>query len=202
MVSVGARPRSRPLRRPPAVGAIVLATALACACGETTGGPDSTAPAFAQVTVEVRHVASGITEPRIDATHGLTLTGAHRDTAIIVRATAGDPETGVRSIDLDGEAAWTCHTPSDPTAQAKRLLFTKASDELRAGTAAAGSPAARSSTFTRDAFDGPARRLVCPPLDDASELTLTLTPKATNGSGMTAASPAIVITYVARPAAP
>ena len=34
--------------------------ALACACGETTGGPDSTAPAFA-ITVDVQHVASGIT---------------------------------------------------------------------------------------------------------------------------------------------
>ena len=138
----------------------------------------------------------------MDATHGLTVTGAHRDTAVIVRATVGDPESGVRSIELDGEATWSCHTPGDPSAQGQHLTFTKVSDEVRAGTAATGSPAARSSTFTRDAFAGPPRRLMCPPLDDASALTLTLTPKATNGSGTTAASPPVVITYVARPAAP
>jgi hypothetical protein len=201
MATAPRAPRSRPAGRPP-IAAIAAVLALACACGQTSGGPDSTPPGFAQVTVSVQHVANGVTEPPIDATNGLTLTGAHRDTRVIVRATAGDQESGVRAIELEGEATWTCHTPGEELAEAKRLVFTKASDEAIAGTAASGSPAARSSTFTRDAFAGPARRLMCPPLDDASALTFKLTPSATNGNGATATLPPIVITYVSRPAAP
>jgi hypothetical protein len=105
-------------------------------------------------------------------------------------------------VTLQGETSWDCVPPDGTVAQNKHGALDTRSDEVRAGTAAGGTPVLRPGTFTRDPFDGNPLRLVCAATDDASPLTMTLTPMAANGKGMSTVAPGIVITYLGRPAGP
>ena len=176
------------------VGLCLALMALVAACRGPSPTQDSTPPGFIQVTVAVQHVLNGYTEPPIEATQGLTLNSVHRDTRIVVVATVGDQQSGVSSVTLIGEAVWDCTSPDGKTAQNKHLTFAVQSDEAQNGTAGAGNPILRSAHFTRDPLEGNPLRLVRPAADDASALTMTLTPQATNGAGLPASAPDIVIT--------
>jgi hypothetical protein len=205
---VARRPGGRehgPVR--PVVRAVVAAVAAvslgAAACTNPVDPSDTTAPEFVTVTLTLVRVTDGRSTGPLPAEGGRIVRNVERDRRIVVDATAGDPQSGVRSIELVGaEVGWTCQTPGDDRAEARRGSLDPNSDAVRDGSAAPGSPSVRSARFTHDPFEGNALRLVCPAADDASELTVRFKVRATNGNGRTTDTGEIAVVYRGRPAGP
>jgi hypothetical protein len=183
--------------------ALVIPMAVAVAgCNPPAGGHDTTGPDFAQITVTAERVTDGFDEPAVDATGGVTLDHVQLDRRFVIKATVGDPQSGVSEVHAGIDAKWTCSDPASGLGSAQNPLIDGTSEEAKSGQAPSGAPAVRNATFNVDPLGRVTPRLPCAPTDDASPITLQITIHATNGKGLVSASKAISITYQGRPAGP
>jgi hypothetical protein len=170
-------------------------------CTPPADATDTTGPEFAQITVTAERVTDGFKEPAVDATSGLTLDQVQLDRSFVIKATVGDPQSGVSEVHAAIDAKWTCTDPITEIGSAFNPMIDGTSVEAKSGQAPSGAPAVRNATFEVDPLPT-SPRLPCAPTEDSSPIELAITIKATNGNGIGVTSPKISITYQARPAGP
>jgi hypothetical protein len=178
---------------------LMLAIGSIASCKPAGDPSDATAPEFLQITVTLQRVTDEFEEPPIDATSGLTLDNVQRDRRIIIEGTAADDQSGVERVQLTGGSEWTCLTPGEDQAQIMQGDLAASPQEGQPTSTDSVLPALWNSTFSVDPFQGNSQRLVCPATDEASELTVNVRVRATNGNGIEGQSPEIEISYQARP---
>lgn len=162
-------------------------------------GNDTTPPGFIQNTLTFFRVTDNLqVGSEIIPAAGLTKSPVSRDRRFVIAASAGDSESGVASIHLQGGISWNCTSRLSNVGSNKQGTLSALSDEENNNTSVPGTPLLRSTHFTVDPFLGNPSRLVCPCTDDSGPLTTSVTLVARNGKGLETTSGPITLVYAAQ----
>lgn len=157
---------------------------------------DISPPSFIQNTITFIRVSDNLqVGAQIIPPAGLTKSSVPRDRRFVLAASAGDNESGITSIRLQGGVSWSCTARLDNIGTNKQGTLGAPSDEEKNNTSTPGIPLLRSAHFTIDPFEGNPQRLVCPCTNDSGPLTATLTLVARNGKGLETTSAPITVVY-------
>lgn len=161
---------------------------------------DTTPPGFIQNTLSFIRVTDNLAVgSEVIPPAGLTKTSIPKDRKFVIAASAGDSESGVASIRLQGGLSWNCTDRLKNIGSNLQATLSAQSDEEKNNTSAAGSSLLRSAHFTVDPFDANPSRTVCPCTNDTGPLTATLMVVARNGQGLETTSGPITVVYAAQP---
>jgi hypothetical protein len=157
---------------------------------------DTSPPSFIQNTVTFVRVSDNLqVGSEIIPPAGLTKSSVARDRRFVVAASAGDNESGIASIRLQGEIGWNCTARLENIGTNKQETLSAPSDEEKNNTSIPGNPLLRSAHFSIDPFEGNPLRLVCPCTSDSGPLTVSITLVARNGKGLETTSAPITVGY-------
>lgn len=161
---------------------------------------DTSPPSFIQNTITFVRVSDNFqVGSEIIPVAGLTKSSVARDRRFVIAASAGDNESGIANIRLQGEISWSCTARLDNIGTNKQGTLAARSDEENNNTSAPGNPLLRSAHFTMDPFEGNPRRLVCPCTNDSGPLTTSITLVVRNGNGLETTSAPITVAYAPQP---
>ncbi len=157
---------------------------------------DTTPPSFIQNTLNFVRVTDNLqVGTEVIPPAGLTKTSVARDRRFVIAASAGDNESGIASINLQGGLNWNCTSRLDNISINKQGTLSVASDEEKSNTSTPGNPLLRNAHFTFDPFDSNPLRLVCPCTNISGPLTASVTLVARNGKGLETTSGQITVVY-------
>ncbi len=157
---------------------------------------DSSAPSFIENTITFVRVSDNLqVGSEVIPPAGLTKSSVARDRRFVVAASAGDNESGIASIRLQGGIGWNCTPRLEGVGTNQQGSLGAPSDEEKDNTSTPGNPLLRSAHFTIDPFEGNPLRLVCPCTNDSGPLTVSITLAARNGKGLETTSPPITVEY-------
>ncbi|WP_151898950.1 hypothetical protein [Nitrosospira lacus] len=157
---------------------------------------DTSPPSFIQNTITFVRVSDNLqVGSEIIPPAGLTKSSLARDRRLVIAASAGDNESGIANIRLQGGISWSCTARLENIGANRQGTLGAQSDEEKNNTSTPGNPLLRSVHFTIDPFEGNPSRLVCPCTNDSGSLTVTITLVARNGKGLEATSAPITVQY-------
>jgi len=119
-----------------------------------------------------------------------------KDRRFVIAATAGDNESGIAGIRLQGGIDWNCTARLENIGTKKQGTLSAQSDEEKNSASAPGNPLLRNAHFTVDPFEGNQSREVCPCTNDTGPLTVSVTLVARNGLGLETTSEPITVNYI------
>ncbi len=181
----------------PYVRANLLILALVLVSPTSHAQIDTSPPAFIQNTITFVRVSDNFqVGTEIIPPAGLTKSSVARDRRFVVAVSAGDNESGIASIRLQGGTAWSCTARIESKASSQQGTLSVPSDEVKNNTSTAGNPLLRSARFTIDLFDGKPARRDCVCTDDAGPHAVTFRLVARNGKGLETTSAPITVRYL------
>jgi hypothetical protein len=173
-----------------------LSSLMLQACGPRNDPSDSTPPQFVEITLTFERVADSLdTGTVIIPPEGYTHGQIARDRRLVVKASAGDGESGVQDIYLTGGYSWTCSDGS--IGQSKQGTF-----RLPTGDSISGNPSLANATVKVDPFEANPLRILCGISETEAPLVVQFKVYVTNGRGMETTSGPIAITYQGRAPSP
>ena len=157
---------------------------------------DTSPPRFIQNTITFVRVSDNLqVGSEIIPVAGLTKSSIPRDRRFVIATSAGDNESGIANVRLQGEISWNCTARVNNIGTLRKGTLAARSDEENNNTSASGSPLLRTAHFTVDPFEGNPRRLVCPCTNDSGPLTVSITLVVRNGKGLETTSAPITLAY-------
>lgn len=157
---------------------------------------DTSPPGFIQNTITFVRVSDNVqVGSEVIPPAGLTKSPVARDRRFVIAASAGDNESGIASIRLQGEIGWNCTARLGNIGTSRQGTLSVRSDEEKNNTSTQGNPMLRSAHFTIDPFENNSSRLVCPCTNDSGPLTVSVTLVARNGKGLETTSAPITVRY-------
>lgn len=167
-----------------------------CAQSPTPPRSDTSAPGFIQNSIKFQRITDGMeVGSAIVPAGGITFSPIENNRRFIIAASAGDMESGIANIHLNGEIKWTCTQPLGNISQLSQGTLSAISDEEKNNSSTSGNPHLRSAHFTVDPFENNPLRRVCSCDANTSELTVNIRLVATNGAGLTTSSDPITVVY-------
>ena len=157
---------------------------------------DTSPPSFIQNTITFIRVSDNVqVGSEIIPPTGLTKSSVPRDRRFVIAASAGDNESGIASIRLQGGISWGCIARLDNIGTNKQGALGAPSNEEKNNTSTPGNPRLRSAHFTIDPFDGNPLRQVCPCTNDSGPFSANITLAVRNGKGLETTSAPITVVY-------
>lgn len=171
-----------------------------CPLTPTRPDDDTTPPGFIQNTITFVRVSDNLeTGSEVIPPAGLTKSSVPKDRRFVIAATAGDNESGITGIRLQGGMDWNCTARLESIGTKKQGTLSVQSDEEKNNTNTSGNPLLRNAHFTIDPFEGNPSREVCPCTNDTGPLTVSVTLVARNGMGLETSSEPITVNYIQQP---